>query len=105
MPWMKTDWGVTQTEDGLVVEHRETRLTLWLLDRWFRIPDAIFDWIEWRFPATASVSKVPCLLYSRWFPELVVRQIWTEYRVADGSVTRDQAANPSGSTDREEPGR
>jgi hypothetical protein len=63
-----TDWEVEETEGGLVISRLETPVWMWLLDRWFRIPDATFDWIEWRFPRTAPITQIPCLLYSRGFP-------------------------------------
>ena len=98
MPRLKTDWELTQTDDGYVVARKETPLLLWVLDRWFRIPDSIFDFIEWRYPLTAPVTRVPCLLYSRWYPELVIRQTWTDYRVAKESES-DLAADIPGSED------
>jgi hypothetical protein len=79
---VKTDWELTTKADGTQVLTRyETPIWLWLLDRWFRVPDFIFDRIEWWFPRTSPVTRIPCLLYSRWFPQLVIRRDWTEYDV------------------------
>jgi hypothetical protein len=52
-----------------------------LLDRWFRVPDYIFDRIESWFPWTSPVTRIPCLLYSRRFPELIGWRDFTEYSV------------------------
>jgi hypothetical protein len=92
----KTDWELIHAEEGLTLVRTETPIALWLLDRWFRIPDAISDWIEWRLPATAPVTRVPCLLYSRWYPELVVRRTWTDYRVVEAPES-DRAEDVPGS--------
>jgi hypothetical protein len=79
---VKTDWELTNNEGGTQVLTRyETPIWLWLLDRWFRIPDFIFDRVEWWFPSTSPVTRIPCLFYSRWFPLLVMRRDWTEYDV------------------------
>ena len=77
----KTDWNIVEIDDRLVVSRVETPLGLWLLDRWFRIPDAMFDWIGWRVPRTSRLTRLPCLMYARWFPELVVRQTSTDFVV------------------------
>lgn len=79
---VKTDWELRTEEDGTQVLTRyETPVLLWVLDRWFHIPDFIFDRIEWWLPATGRVTRIPCLLYSRWFPEVVMRRDWTRYDV------------------------
>jgi hypothetical protein len=61
------------------VSRIQTPRALWLMDRWFRIPDAISDWIEYRLPATSPLTRLPCLMYSRWYSELVMRQVMTEW--------------------------
>jgi hypothetical protein len=76
---MKTEWTVDRREGRLVVTRIETPMWMWLVDRWLRVPDAVFDRIEYRFPSTGLVTRVPCLLYARWFPELVMRRRFTEY--------------------------
>ena len=79
---VKTDWKLTSEEEGTQVLTRyETPIWLWVLDRWFRIPDFVFDRIEWLFPSTSRFARIPCSLYSRWFPELVIRRDWTEYDI------------------------
>lgn len=69
----KTDWELRPEGDRMVLTRYETPLGLWLLDRWFRFPEAIFDWIEWRYPRTAAITGIPCRLYARCYPELIVR--------------------------------
>jgi hypothetical protein len=87
---MKSDWGLSQASDGhKVITRYQTPLWLWLLDKWFRIPDAIFDRIEWWFPRTSRVTRIPCLLYARWFPELVIRCDWTTYDVETPAEPND----------------
>jgi hypothetical protein len=77
---VKTDWELRQEDNGkLVLARYQTPLWLWLLDRWFRVPDFVFDRIEWWFPSTSRFTRIPCLMYSRWLPELIVRRDWTEY--------------------------
>ena len=79
---VKTDWDLSQEADGhLVLTRYQTPLWLWLLDRWFRVPDVVFDRIEWWFPSTSPITRIPCKLYSRWYPELIIRRDWTEYDV------------------------
>ncbi|HEY8635677.1 MAG TPA: hypothetical protein VIL81_00300 [Candidatus Limnocylindrales bacterium] len=79
---VKTDWELITEEDGTQVLTRyETPIWLWLLDRWFRFPDFIFDRVEWWFPRTSRITRIPCTLYSRWSPQLIMRRDWTEYDV------------------------
>jgi hypothetical protein len=80
---MKTEWAIDRQDGRLFVTRFETPLWLWLLDRWFRVPDAVFDRIEYRFPSTAPVTRVPCALYARWFPQLVMRRRFIEYDVTE----------------------
>ena len=75
----KTDWELRLEGDREVLTRLETPIVLWLLDRWFRVPDVVFDRIEWWFPGTSAITRIPCVLYSRWVPELIVRQSTTEY--------------------------
>jgi hypothetical protein len=79
---VKTDWELITEEDGTQLLARyETPIWLWLLDRWFRCPDVIFDRIEWWFPRTSPITGIPCTLYARWIPQLIMRRDWTEYDV------------------------
>ena len=79
---IKTDWELKTEEDGTQVLTRyETPILLWLLDRWFRFPDFIFDRFEWWFPRTSPITHIPCTLYSRWFGQIVMRRDWTRYDV------------------------
>lgn len=93
---VKTDWELSRDGDRAVITRYQTPLGLWLLDRWFRIPDAVFDRIEWWFPRTSPLTRVPCLLYSRWLPQLIMRRDWTDYdveerpEVIDGDRADDQ---------------
>jgi hypothetical protein len=100
---VKTDWQLRTEEDGTQFLTRyETPIWLWLLDRWFRIPDFVFDRIEWWLPATGALTRIPCLLYSRWFPELVVRRDWTRYDVVQrpGPAHEEAAVATPGDTRR-----
>jgi len=74
-----------------VLTRYETPIVLWLLDRWFRIPDLIFDQIEIWFPRSSPITSIPCLLYSRWLPELIVRRTWTDYDVTVRSATEERS--------------
>jgi hypothetical protein len=79
---MKTDWEVIERADGTFMLTRwRTPLWIWVLDRWLRIPDFIFDRIEWWFPRTTRITRIPCILYSRWTPERIIRQEWTAFDV------------------------
>lgn len=77
----KIDWVLDEEGGRLVLTRYETPAVLWLLDRWFRLPDFLFDKIEWWFPRTSRVTRIPCLLYSRWLPELIERRNTSEYEV------------------------
>lgn len=88
---MKTDWSLTQHYGRQVLTCRETPIALWLLDRWFRVPDRLFDWIEWRLPMTSPVTRIPCLLYARWTPQLIMRQRRTDFDLDEGRQARDAA--------------
>ncbi|HTS15406.1 MAG TPA: hypothetical protein VMH24_07045 [Candidatus Sulfotelmatobacter sp.] len=88
---MKTDWDLRQRDGQRVLTRRETPMALWLLDRWFRVPDRLFDWIEWRFPMIARISRIPCVLYATWSPQLIMRQRWTAFDLDDGPQERDAA--------------
>jgi hypothetical protein len=81
----KTDWYLRAVDGRLVLTRYEPPIALWMLDRWFRIPDWVFDLIEWKFPHTSSITRVPCLLYSRWLPKLIVRRKWSNYDVTERS--------------------
>lgn len=43
-----------------------TPVVLYALDRWLRGAEFVFDWIEWRFPRTSRLTRIPCTLYGRW---------------------------------------
>jgi hypothetical protein len=77
----KVDWDLHEDRGRLVVTRYEPPVTLGLLDRWFRVPDFMFDRLEWWFPRTSAVTQVPCLLYSRWLPELIGWRDFTEFEV------------------------
>ena len=89
----KTDWRVRTVDGELLLTRYETPIVLWLLDRWFRIPDFVFDRIEHWFPRTSPITSIPCLLYSRWLPELIGRRNWTKYDITE----RPEAEEPSSS--------
>ena len=82
----KIDWELRDGARGSVVIRLDTPFSLWLLDRWFRVPDLLFDRLEWWFPRTAPVTRVPCLLYSRWLPWLVEHREFTEYDAVERKV-------------------
>jgi hypothetical protein len=87
---VKTDWELRTEDDGTQVLTRyETPIWLWLLDRWFRFPDLAFDRIEWWFPRTSPLTRIPCLMYSRWLPELIDRRDWTDFDVTERSEPDD----------------
>jgi hypothetical protein len=72
---LKIDWELTTEADGAQILIRyETPIWLWFLDRWLRVPDFVFDRIEYWFPRTSPITRVPCRFYSRWFPEYVMRR-------------------------------
>jgi hypothetical protein len=72
---VKTDWDLRHQADGrLVLTRYRTPISLWVLDRWFRVPDLIFGRIEAWFPRTTRVTRIPCLLYARWTPELITHR-------------------------------
>lgn len=88
---IKTDWELITEEDGTqVLTKYQTPIWLWLLDRWFRIPDFVFDRIEWWFPSTSRYARIPCVMYSRWLPEFIVRRDWTEYDVTQRPEPSDE---------------
>jgi hypothetical protein len=75
----KIDWDLYDKDGRSVLTRYETPLALWLLDRWFRIPDLVFDRIEWWFPRTSPITRIPCQLYARWFPQMVMRREWAHF--------------------------
>jgi hypothetical protein len=87
----KIDLELRPQDGRQVLTRYETPLGLWLLDRWFRIPDLIFDRIEWWLPRTGPITRVPCQLYARWFPELIVRRTWVDYDVIERPRAGEEA--------------
>ena len=79
----KTDWDLHTVEGRLVLTRYETPIVLWFLDRWFRVPDYLFDRIEVWLPRTSPITRIPCLLYSWWLPKLIVRRDWTDYDITE----------------------
>jgi hypothetical protein len=68
----KIHWHLGEEDGRPILTRTEMPLALWLLDRWFRIPDFVFDRIEWWWPRSSSITKIPCLMYSRWYPILAM---------------------------------
>jgi len=88
----KTNWDLQTVDGRLVLTRYETPIVIWLLDRWFRIPDFVFDRIEVWFPRTARLARIPCLLYSWWLPKVIVRRTFTDYDVEERSVAQESSA-------------
>ena len=58
---------VTHYDDlGGTVYRIRTPVLLYVLDRWFRGAEIVFDRIEWRWPRTSPISAIPCRMYGRW---------------------------------------
>jgi hypothetical protein len=53
---MKTEMPIHDDSQDLDVDSFEAPLWLRLFDLWFRIPDALFDRIEHRFPWTSPIT-------------------------------------------------
>jgi hypothetical protein len=79
----KTDWHLSEADGHQTLTRTDMPLGLWLLDRWFRIPDFVFDRIEWWWPRSSFATKIPCLLYSRWYPILAENSPWRRYDVTE----------------------